>query len=381
MYLLFIIAVVFAIFLNTNIGEAIGLTHKTAVSFLPMMVYIALTLLTQKMRYNKIAIYLLILAVIILLLKWSIGQDYIVIIGQLLVIPMLMFICFDRLTRRQSSTLRRLMLLFFIVFCALAIVEKAFNYHFFPLAVETEKHDLSIGVFRSYSFFEHHLISSYFVTIFMSFVSIAHFQKKYSQIFLFFLGYIALFCFDGRGAIIIVTLILLPYFLWKLHKTVEKKRWMFNLGVICMLFGLVYLISETSLGNGRLTNANARLMDSSAETRLDVFNFYKYYNKHDDFIWGRSDNSLDMAGKLGAAGVENSIIEFIMLYGIIFAPILLLLLFLLQYKSLSVYKKHDKLVILLTFWGLGNMSPLLAAPIIWILWIFTYYSFKPDILR
>jgi len=359
-----------------------GFTNQTAVAFLPMMVYLVIILFTQKIRirYNKIAIYLLILAVVIILLKWSIGQNYIVTIGQLLVVPMLMFICFNHLTRQQSSTLRCLMILFFILLCVLAIVEKVFNYHFFPVTVKTEEYVLSLGYFRSQSLFDHPLRGAYFVAVFMSFVSVAYFKQRFFQVFLFLLGYIALFCFDGRGAILVVTFILLPYFLLKLYKTVEKKRRIIiSLVIICMLFGLVYLITSTSIGSGRFMTQ--RLMDNSAQTRLDVFNFYKYYNKQHDLIWGDPDNVIYMTEKLGAGGVENGIIVFILQYGIIFAPILLLLLFMLQYQGLSLYTKVDKSILLIVFFGLGSMNPTLAAPVSWTFWIFTYYAFKSHPLQ
>ena len=372
MNLLFLIVVICALFLNTNIGKVMGFTNPTAVAFSPMALYLTFALLTRKIHYNKIATYLLILAVIILLCKWSIGQNYIVLIGQLLVVPMLIFICFDRLTTQQSSTLRRLMILFFILVCALAIVERALNYHFFP--VNVNPYYLRRGYFRSYSFFVHPLIGAYFVTIFMSFLSIVHFKRKKNQIFLFFLGYLSLFCFDGRTAILVATFILFPYFFWKVYKTSGKNRWIIILGVICMLLGLLYLISETSFGSGRFMTA--RLMDESGQTRLDVFNFYKYYNKRDDMIWGSPDNIQYMAEKLGAGGVENGIVVFVLEYGIIFAPILLLLLFLLQYQSLSIYTTPDKLMLLFVFWGLGSTNPNLSAPISWALWIFVYYAFK-----
>ena len=375
MNLLFYIALFFAIFINTSMGTAMGFANPL-IPLLPMMLYLVLSLLTQKMHYNKIAVYLLILAAIILVFKWSIGQNYIIEAGRFLIIPMCMMICFDNMTKKQAATLRYLMIIFFILLCVLAMAEKALNRHFFPISQDIEWIS-SVGYFRSASLLWHPLGGGFFVAIFMSFISVTDFKKKYLQIFLFFLGYIALFCFDARGATLVTTFVVLPYFLLKLYKMAGKQRWMIIFGVICVLGGLVYLIMETSLGGGRLLNAD--LLDNSSQTRLDVFNFYKHYKHVDDFIWGHHDNYNYMMEALGAGGVENGIIVMILFYGIIFTPFILLLLFLLQYKSLSVYTKFDKWMLLFVFFGIGCMNTNLAAPLMWQLWIFTYYTFKPGL--
>lgn len=375
MYLLYIIALVSALFLNSHLSTLLGLSSHAEVAFLPMLVYLAITLFTQKMRYDKISVYLLILAFLILLFKWSVGQNYIYHVFRLLFIPALVFICFDHLSRKQSTTLRWIMILFYVLFCVIAITEKILSRHFFPVSTDIEWHQ-SIGYFRSNSIFWHPLSGAFFVAFFMVFVAVADFKKKYFQIFLFFLGYIALFCFDGRSAILVATFILLPYFLWKLYKVAGERRWMIIFGIVVMLSGVIFLITETSLGTGRLMGEE--LMDSSGQTRLDVFNFYKHYKHQDDFLWGNPGNYQYMMERLGAGGVENGVITLILEYGVFFTPIILLLFFLLQYRSLSVFTNFEKWMLLIVFFGLGSTNPNLASGIFWSLWVFAYYTFRPE---
>jgi len=374
MYPLFLIALVFATFVNTSLGAKIGFSNPLMALF-PMMIYLVVTVATKRMNYHKIAVFLLVLAVIILLFKFSIGQNYLIEVGRLLLIPMFMYICYDHLTKKQLSTLRYLFVAFYILLCVLALVEKVLSRHFFPVSTDVEWLN-SIGYFRSASLLWHPLANGFFVAFFMAYVAVTEFKKMYLQIGLFFLGYISLFCFDARGATIVVTLVVMPYFLLKLYKMAGNRRWLIVLGAICMLGVLAYLVTKTSVGSGRLMNAD--VMDNSSQTRLDVFKFHKYYKSTDDFIWGHPDNYRFMMEALGAGGVENGVITMILFYGIIFTPILLFLLFLLQYKSLSVYSRFDKWLLLIVFFGIGSMNPNLAIPLIWQLWIFTYFTFRPD---
>jgi len=375
MYSLFLIALIFATFVNTSLGAKIGFSNPLMALF-PMMVYLMVTVATKKMKYQKIPVYLLILAVIILLFKFSIGQNYLIEVGRLLLIPMFLYICYDHLTKKQLSTLRYVFIAFYILLCVLALVEKILSRHFFPVSTDVEWLN-SIGYFRSASLLWHPLANGFFVAFFMAYVAVTQFKKMYLQIGLFFLGYVSLFCFDARGATIVVTLVVMPYFLLKLYRMAGDRRWMIVLGAICMMGVMAYLVTKTSVGSGRLMNAD--VMDNSSQTRLDVFKFYKFYKSTDDFIWGHPDNYRFMMEALGAGGVENGVITMILYYGIIFTPILLLLLFLLQYKSLSVYSRLDKWMLLIVFFGIGSMNPNLAIPLIWQLWIFTYFTFRPNL--
>ena len=372
-YYLFCLAVFFALFINTSIGAMIGFANPLY-PLLPMMLYLVVTVFTKKMRYEKIPVLILIFAIIMLLFKLSIGQVYFIEIGRLLLIPMFMYVCFNNMPAKYTITLRRLLIVFYVIYCVLAIVEKVLTHHFFPVSTDIEWSS-SVGIFRSASLLWHPLAGGFFCAIFMAFLSVTKCKNKIIQIGLFFLGYISLFCFDARGATIVVTLIVLPYFVWEQYKMNEKMRGMIILGVICMFGVMVYLVTQTSLGGGRLLTGD--IMDGSSQTRLDVFKFYKHYKNMDDFIWGHLDNYRFMMDALGAGGVENGIITLILFYGIIFTPFILLFLFLLQYNSYSIYSKFDKWMLLLVFFSIGSMNPNLAHPLGWQLWIFTFFAFKP----
>ena len=379
-YYLFIIAVVFAVFLNTEILPSMGYdTMLVTIAFMPMMAYIGLGILYKKItistRYSKDAVHLLIMAALIIALKYGAGQNYFKKMIEFLIIPAIVSVCFDFLTAKEYSVIRKTMIIFFVCECGLSLLEKMTgnNYFFNNADMEYFK---ELGMHRASSFLGHPLANSMFVAVFMAFVAISDFKKIYFQVFLVLFGYIALFCFGGRGATLVVTIFLVPYFYLKLNKIIRKRKWILNLGVICVVFGMLYLFSETELG-ARFQKTDQG--EGSTKTRFEVLQFYKFYNNDEQFYWGHPDNYQYMMRKLGAAGVENGVITLILDYGIILTIPLLILLFKFHWHKLSVFPARGKWLVILVFYLVGNMNPNLAKPLMWVLWIFSYYAFKPEL--
>ncbi|MDR1172426.1 MAG: hypothetical protein LBL24_08245 [Bacteroidales bacterium] len=311
----------------------------------------------------------------------ALGQSYISEAVQLLITPMLIAMSFETLTGKELNLLRRVMIGFFIVECGLSIVEWTLNRAFFlnpNLPNEFLDWFAISGFFRSTSLLGHPLANAQVVAVFMTFIAISDFKKKYVQIFLFFLGYLSLFCFNARGATLVITAFVAPYFIWKVNRTTpQNRKWIIKLGVFCVVLGIGYMVTQTSFG-GRLMNME--LMDSSGQTRLEVWDFYRHYDRQENFIWGHPGNYLFMMDKLGAAGVENGVVCLILDWGIVFTIPVLLLLFRFQYHRLSVFSKFDKWLLLAVFYIIGFMNPNLAAPLQWTLWIYAYYVFRPQAL-
>lgn len=380
MYLLFFVTLVFTLFFNTKVPKSLGydgIIHT--LSALPIAVYFTTRFITQKIQFNRDAVYIIFLAVIIFIFKWAIGQDYMYDIILLLIVPMLTSICFDTLPGKEFTLLRRITIIFYIVECCLAMVEWKLSHNFFTFQLLTNYTDnwVDVGFFRSTSLFGHPLANAQIVAVFMAFIAVSDFKKKFFQINLFLLGYVSLFCFNARGAILVVTLLVTPYFFWKINKITRKRtKWIINICVFCMFLCMFYIIAGTSMGN-RLTGKD--LLDDSGQTRYEVFKFYKYYQNDDDFLWGHPDNYVYMMGKLEAAGVENGVITLILDYGIIFTIPMLILLFKFQYHKLSIYSKTEKWLLLAVFYIIGNMNPNLAEPIQWIMWIYAYYVFRSEL--
>jgi hypothetical protein len=381
MYALFMMVVVLNLFFNTIVPASLGYSSLKIMAFLPILGYFAVKLFLKEIRFDKPAVYVMSLAAIIIVFKIAIGQSYMSEAIQLLVTPMLIALCFETLTEKELKFLRLAIIVFFAANCCLSVVEWTLNRAFFP--IPNMAHDYFewmriSGFFRSSSLLGHPLANAQVVAVFMAFIAIFDFKKKYLQIGLFLLGYISLFCFNARGATLVVTAFIAPYFIWKINRaTPQYRRWIIKLGIFCAIAALGYVITQTPFG-GRLMNMD--LMDSSGQSRLEVWDFYKHYVHPDHFIWGHKNNYLHMMDKLGASGVENGVVCLILDWGIVFTIPILLLLFMFQYRRLSVFSKFDKWLLLAVFYIIGFMNPNLAAPLQWTLWIYAYYAFRPETL-
>ena len=374
--LLTIIVILFSLFLNTSIEYLLGFNKTIYVAILFMIFFIAINIFTQKMRFDKVAVYVILLAFIIIGFKLAIGQDYITRMLIFLITPMFISICFEYFTKKELTTLFRLIIIFFIAECGLSIIEWSLNRNFFVISdwhFEILSGFVDEGNFRSSSLLGHPLSNAQIVAVFMTFIAVSNFKRKYIQIFLFFLGYVSLFCFGARGATLVVTTFVIPYFIWKINKTTQpSKKWIIKLSVFCMLVGLIYGVTQTQLG-GRLMNE--KLMDDSAQTRLAVFQFYDFYQTNDDFLWGRPEYAEYLLDIFGFP-VENSVVALILDFGIIFTIPILLLLFTFQYRKLSIYSKFEKWLLLSVFYMIGIMNPNLVLPVQWTMWINACSAFR-----
>jgi len=379
LYLLFFIAVVFNVFFNTSIPSSLGYGNVQTLAFMPMLVYFFMKVVAKKIRLNNDVVYIILLGIIIFIFKWAVGQNFLHKVTLFLIFPMIITMCFDILTGKELALLRRITIIFFVAECGLSIVEWTLNHNFFVEHGDEMEYWLSLGFFRSTSLMGHPLANAQIVAVFMTFIALSNFKKKNIQLILFFLGYIALFCVNARGATIVVTVFTAPYFIWKINKTIpQNKKWVVKLGVFCMFCGMLYMVTQTSLG-GRLMNMD--IMDESAQTRIGVFKFYDYYQTNDEFLWGHTNLYGYMMKKLGAGGVENGVVVMILEYGIIFTIPILLLLFRFQYRKLSVYPKFEKWLLLAVFYLIGSMNANLVFPVQWILWLYAYYVFRPGLLK
>lgn len=379
--LLFLFALVFAIIFHTDIRQFLGIGGIVfTMTLAPMAFFFVINMIYKKIHYSKDALYVLFIGVVVLIFKWAIGQDYFEKVALFFLVPMILSLCFENLTSKELTILRWGTIIFFMVECGLSITEWTTGRYFFATEemIRVVSGDMKRGFFRSMALCGFPLANAQIVAVFMAFIAVADFMKKHIQIILFFLGYVALFCFNARGASLVTTVFVAPYFIWKINKTTQQSnKWMIKLGVFCMFMGMFYMVTLTPLG-GRLMNLD--IIDDSSDARLDVWDFYKHYKHQDDFLWGTPDNYRYIMEGLDAGGVENGVICLILEYGIIFTIPMLLLLFRFQYHKLSVYSKYDKWMLLAVFYIIGNMNTNLVNPQQWVQWIFAYYSFRPEVV-
>lgn len=326
-------------------------------------------------------VLIILLAAVFVFVKYLIGQDYFKIYLCFLGFPMMVAMCLQSETPLRINMLRKLILLFFIVECGLAIYEKNTGTNLFHEEID----DIMLQQqmynqqeewqFRSSSMWGHPLANAMIVSVFMSFIAISRLSLK-SKISLLLLGYVSLWCFNARGATIVSSVIIMPVLLYQVHRSkMQYKKWIYLLLFLIFCY-LANILLTTSLG-GRIFSGE-RLIDGSAQTRLDVINFIRFISMEDLFL-GSPDLYLFMTNKLQAGGVENGIITMILSHGIIITIIVLFCLFRFQYGLLSpFYTRKETFWLLSVFYIIGIMNPNLASPVQWTFWILCYFVFRDE---
>lgn len=377
----FLFSVLSVLFVPTVIAPVYGLKETVTYGYLPMMMYALFIffggseiLNTSKNRQAK---KIIMWSVLFFILKFALGQDYFKSILCLLIIPMCMSMVFEYASATQRRLLLYCVLAFFFIECGISFFEKSTGLPVIPLQGDEYDHWFEIDregwQIRSRALLGHPLQNAMGVMVITTFILVSKF-KLWFRLLCFAVGYISLFCFNARGATLVATFILIPYILRTLHVSNIRKKKTIYMALAVGAAVLVNVLLTTSLG-GRIFNED-ELMDGSAQTRLDVYDFYKYLSL-DGLLFGSPTNYKFLMHKLGAGGVENGVITLIIDYGLIITSIMLPLLISFHYKKLSAYYPSlDKWLVLLVYYVIGTMNPNLTVPTNWVLWIMSYYALR-----
>lgn len=378
MKLLYIIAILLILF-----GGVFFEDSAVTVSYSLFIIYFIIGFFKKK-KYitrigNRYAVIILFVAFFSIIFKYSIGQDEFKNILCFLILPMMVSIALENNKQNYNAILQRILLMFFVFECGVAIYESIFKiYLFYDPTTEMSPEELLYSSpedwqFRSHALLGHPLANAMYVDVMIAFILTSSIKLK-NKLMYFILGVVSLFCFNARGAIIVASIILLPYAVYLINKQSNHKK-IDRLTFLAFLCVILYIIIKKS-GGGRLLNSG--IYDGSAATRVQVYSFYQYITPT-QFLLGGPDLYLIVMKKLGAGGVENGIITLILQYGFILTLIILISLLVFQIKKMKVYCRIDKIVIMLTFYLLGIMNPNLATSVQWTFWIMSYYAFHSEI--
>ncbi|MBC7696708.1 MAG: hypothetical protein H7141_14820 [Burkholderiales bacterium] len=378
------LGVVLFLFITITVSQALGIA-MSGIASLSMLAIASLFNLQKAIKTNlfhlfKIEIIIILMALTIISVKYFQG-DYNGIRQSVffIIFPMLLSTLF-KVQKKYRFFLQKVLLFFFIVECVLAIYEKIYTVNLFPyttdLSENLEFQDNNNFEFRSSSLLGHPLMNALVVSIILGFIIISSIKAKY-QFLLIILGFIALLSFNSRSAIIVGVLLVLV-FIFKIARE-KKSKYIFLFFITTLFLFAFYFFGGYLLSygfGGRLLNN--KLLDGSALTRIDVLNALSFIS-NEDFLLGNSSNYVPVMKKLGAAGVENSFIVLILNYGIVLSIALFIGYYFWIKDQLSVLKRNDKLIIIISFLFLGVTNNGLAAYTPWIFFILCIFTFKPNI--
>lgn len=377
----FVFCVVCAIFLNTSLAITLGISSVATTAFLPFMLLLSNEIFFKKIDFSdyKKEIRIILLAILIVLFKFVLGQNYIKGVAMLLIVPMLISIYLDKVSIEKLKAVAITIEVFYVLECVIAVYEKyahtnLFYTPFYNVRGKLKLYQVESWEFRSSALLGHPLANAMVVAVILTLIVVnknISERKKYIYVFL---GCTGLLSFNSRGALLVVGLFVIPYFCFDQLKNKHIKH-----KVILLLAGLIvivssgYYITNSDLG-GRLV-VQDKLIDGSAQTRLDVFRFYKFLSAP-DLLYGSPNNYQYLTKKLRAGGVENGVVVYIINYGLIFTPFLLYFLFSYQNAKLKYFSKKERLLVLLVFYLIGVMNPNLMTSVQWVIFIFAFYGHK-----
>lgn len=263
---------------------------------------------------------------------------------------------------------RRFLILFYVIECCLAIFERFIGKN---LLVDVGE---MYGDFRSYSLIGHPLQNALCVSIMMSFILFSNLKYKFE---LFFLGMIAIMCFNTRSTMAFWGGTSIIYWFY-LVATKNKQYKRYTCYIIIAVIFFAYLMIQYGLGN-RLLEMGLYDEDS-AGVRIRIFDIFNYYSIN-DFILGMPSYEIERI--LFRSGIDGLIIEnywlmFVLRFGILFTIALFICILSFLMKMTVDRPPFERWFIILAFLLISSTNNSISIPNNGILSCFTlcYFSFQ-----
>jgi len=235
---------------------------------------------------------------------------------------------------------------FYIIECCLAIVEFVMKQHVFgwiEIAYNSSVVDFDNQYFRSVALCGGPLLNAQIVTTIMLFFLFDLFLSPRKKILLWFLGLIAVLCFNARMAIVINILGLILY----IGKEISRVQWHTRIKYIALSIFIGVTVSFLlimGLGN-RLTATTSLADDDSISIRLALFKYF-FNSDLQVYIWGHSMDELRrIMNIIGIKVIENFWIIYIYHFGVVFTGYFTFCYFKLVQYFLRPFPTFDKIVI------------------------------------
>lgn len=386
-------AIILLLFLGINVLAKIGIFVEfdsapvwqkilpSAYLIIPIGIYALIT--CKSVTSYKCECHLLFLFLFMLLSLYVKGSAGYIGIINCNVFPVALSIvtCFYLSTNSLSrcKILYKIVISFYLIECSLSVFERIFEINIFPFLGSGTASILSYSSFmdgfRSTALQNHPLQNSLCVSILMAFILCSNIKIK-KKLSLFFLGYLAILCFNTRGSIVLWGVFFLVYLLFNLKKYKGNSRLTLIFVTVVGVLAMIYLILNYGLADRLIKNG--LLDESSAGQRLqlfDVFNFLSW----NDWLFGISSIKQQRVLDFVNVGiVESPWLVIAFSHGIIVLTMMIFLYFRLFKRLFKEYKLFDKLFICFTFLIIASTNNSLVTPGAYLpLFLLCSYLFSP----
>ncbi len=324
-------------FLHLNIkGDSIlALSHYLTIPFL---------LLAYMLNFNKVSLYknekyLIIASCLIgafqkIFMNKSAGMSFFIncIFEPLMLCALLRLFSFTQLKK-----LRIFLLSFICIEFIIAFYEYFTGNLLFAVSVDTLKMVTGQEEMRAFALQGHPLQNSFLVSMIMCGILSSNININYRYAF-FFIGYLALFCFNSRSSIYFMGIILLMN-LWRDFIVKKQSLWkkiclLLFLGVA--IFYLLIFVETHNMGTRLAIGMNSD--DSSSYGRFILLNIITNDMSLTDFLVGLSSSmSTFYMVKYSLVAIENSVLNLIFAFGIFYTILFFFYLFKI-FKSINSNK-------------------------------------------
>lgn len=373
-------------FIGENVYGRIGMGIFPYFQYLILLFFLGLgELLVVKKPYHKQFVWFAIFAMAYTFLRAVImgveGLYWLCLL--LFAAPILGYLFYSLYREKEySSTARwlsRNMILLYLIESFIAIFERITGFLIFGWVTMDDGVIQSLGEkneFRSTALWGHPLQNALILSTMMSFILFSHMKTKVKLI-LWFIGYIAILCFNTRSSMVGNAIILCIFLVSQVFSAKEgaKMKYIF---IMAMALGFVtFLLFGTNMG-GRLLEMGL-VDDTSAQVRIDTWSLFAYFS-FGGFLWGHtSKEASDFVYTAGLIATENFWIDWMFLYGLVALAIYIILMFRLL-KAL--YRGYDWLAVFTscsTFWLLASTNNSLTTSYVPLLfYILCVIAFSPS---
>ena len=255
---------------------------------------------------------------------------------------------------------------FYCVVCGLALVERLLSVNLLASNIGVSEEG-----FRSWALCGHPLANALLISIAMSFILLSDMKRKLE---LFFLGMVALLCFNTRSSMMYwaAAAVLYYFYLVKSHNKLSKKYFYY-----LMFAGVAVTVLMVCFGFGNRIITMGAYDESSAAVRVAIFDIFNYYPLSDFKFGFPAKDILMLQYRSGIDGliIENYWLLFLLRFGYIFTSVLSALMLTFMWKNLKGRKLFDIFYILAAFLMVSSTNNSLSTPNNGILLFFVLCAF------
>jgi len=273
--------------------------------------------------------------------------------------PALILLYFENINSNKRRILKKILLLFFILECILALYERYTTTLIFGnleilglTEYQDEKLENLNTIFRAQSLLGNPLTNAHLVCIMVGIILNSSLRLNYIYIY-FIIGILSVLCFNARAATLSLFFVV-PIFFFKIKNKLNNNQMNSLLFLfIGGLLSITYIMFNSNLG-GRLVFGN-KLLDESASARFQALDiFWKFYNTGNPFLGNYKVDNFKLT--------ENGYINLMIKFGIPFAFLFILSQIFLIFSRLKIYDNKGKSIILICFFIVGFSNNNLALP-------------------